>query len=105
MREQFGDNGLSDAVREMRDAAALGLLSLSRAFFGLQIQPLRLQLRRKLDAQQYVRYQQHLPCELIDGGEFDEVWFDRKRLLRPLPSANPALAELNDRIVGAIWRF
>ncbi len=99
LHKQFSEQGLDDAVRELREAAALGLLNLSRSFFGVEIEAKRIHLQRTLTSEQRIRYQGYVQCVMREGQPFDEVWFERERLLRPLPSANPMLAEINDQIV------
>jgi len=98
LKAQFAEETLADSVAQLREAAALGLLSLCRSFFGVHFTAERLFLKRDLKAL-HPKYQEHVQCELIDNAAYDEVWFAKEQLAKPLPSANPQLALLNDQIV------
>jgi AraC-like DNA-binding protein len=98
LKSQFAEQTLTASVSQLREAAALGLLSLCRSFFGIQFSAERMSLKRTLN-ELYEPYQQHVQCPLTDQAEYDEVWFSKQDLLKPLPSANPILAQLNDQIV------
>jgi AraC-like DNA-binding protein len=98
LKAQFAEQTLADAVSQLREAAALGLLSLCRSFFGVHFNAHHMTLRRNL-GELLEPYQQHVQCALEDRAQFDEVWFSKEKLLKPLPSANPMLAKLNDQIV------
>lgn len=98
LRDQFSEVGLAEAISQLREASALGLLGLCRSFFGYNFTAQRLFLKRDL-GKQYPIYQTYIGCELQDKADFDEVWFKRGDLEKPLPSANVQLASLNDQIV------
>ncbi|MFQ3228874.1 AraC family transcriptional regulator ligand-binding domain-containing protein [Reinekea sp.] len=98
LKAQFADHTLAESVSQLRESAALGLLSLCRSFFGIQFSAERMTLKRSL-GELYKPYQEHVQCTLLDQAEYDEVWFSKSDLNKPLPSANPLLAKLNDQIV------
>ncbi|WP_196159057.1 AraC family transcriptional regulator [Reinekea sp. G2M2-21] len=98
LRKQFSVEALALSVAQLRESGALALLSLCRSFFGVQFTAERIYLNRKL-GHLFDAYQAHVQCELIDDADFVQVCFRKEQLLKPLPSANPTLAELHDRIV------
>ncbi|EAR09193.1 AraC family transcriptional regulator [Reinekea blandensis] len=98
LRNQFAVEALALSVAQLREAGALALLSLCRSFFGVSFTAEQIVLNRQLGAL-YPAYQEHVQCELIDGADRVEVSFRKEQLDRPLPSANPHLSELHDRII------
>lgn len=98
MRKQFSVEAMAVSVAQLRESGALALLSLCRSFFGMQFSAERVYVNRKLGSL-FQAYKEHVQCELIDNAQYVEVWFKKERLKKRLPSANPTLAELNDRII------
>ena len=98
LRKQFTVDALALSVAQLRESGALALLSLCRSFFGVQFTAERIYLNRKLGSL-YEAYQAHVQCELIDDADIVQINFKKSLLTKPLPSANPTLADLHDRIV------
>lgn len=104
LQQQFDVEQFKLSVAQLRESAALALLSLCRSFFGVQFNVERIYLNRKLGAL-YDAYQAQVGCKLIDNADVVQVCIRKELLLKPLPSANTTLAELHDRIVQSYLKI
>lgn len=98
LAEQFDLQSFSLSLAQLRESAALALLSLCRSFFGVNFQLERLYLNRFL-GERYADYAAQVGCPIIENADFVQLCLAKNMLLKPLPSANAALAELHEQIV------
>lgn len=79
--------------------AALGIfLQMSRLTAGSDVSPVRIEMQRpKPDC--LVRMEAFFNCPVTFEAAENRIYFDRVRIHAQLPTANPALARINDQVV------
>lgn len=88
------------AITQMREAGVLGFIAMCRNLFGIHFRAEQLWVTREL-GDMAEPYRAFLQCEVRENAQFDEVWLNKSQLLKPLPSANPQLAKVNEQILSS----
>ncbi len=81
------------------DGTLAVFVEMSRITAGSTVRPIHVYLQRKSPATCVSRYRHYFGCPVTFSSVSNQILFDRETFDRPLPTANPDLARVNDQVV------
>ncbi|MBL3590901.1 MAG: AraC family transcriptional regulator [gamma proteobacterium endosymbiont of Lamellibrachia anaximandri] len=81
------------------DGTLAVFVAMSRITAGSTVRPIHVYLQRKSPATCATRYRHYFGCPVTFSSVSNQILFDRETFDRPLPTANPDLARINDQVV------